>query len=125
MRHAGGIALLVLFFTYPSSADARPRTPAKRAAYTATAYCKKGETASGEQTRRGIAAADPRYIPLGSTVRISGVGVRRGNYVVQDAGVKGKRIDIFMPSCRDAKRFGKKRVQLQIIERAEPAAEHR
>lgn len=83
----------------------------------ATAYCAKGITDSGARTREGIVAADPRVIPLGSTIRVRGLrGARDGPYAVLDTGrkVKHRRIDIFMPSCRAAKRFGRQYVMVSI-----------
>src|SRR4051794_5836826 len=38
--------------------------------FVATAYCVKGQTASGLKVRSGIIAADPRILPIGSIVRI-------------------------------------------------------
>jgi 3D (Asp-Asp-Asp) domain-containing protein len=38
-----------------------------------TAYCVSGTTKSGQQTRPGIVAADPRVLPLGSVIRVEGV----------------------------------------------------
>ena len=105
---------------FASAADAKPRKPRKAMTFTATAYCQHGTTASGERTRRGIVAADPRVIPLGSTVTVSRPGLPRRTYSVEDSGkhVKGRRIDIFMPSCRDARRFGRKTVQVLVVTRA-------
>src|SRR5438046_4862387 len=69
---------------------------------TATAYCDKGTTDGGVHTRRGIVAADPRVLPIGSTVRVMGLGGNAQTFLVADTGsaVKGRRLDIFMPSCR-------------------------
>ena len=38
--------------------------------FRATAYCLKGRTASGGGVRRGIVAADPRVLPLGTKIYI-------------------------------------------------------
>src|SRR5947209_3292604 len=38
--------------------------------YTATAYSLRGRTASGKPVARGVIAADPRVLPLGTRVRI-------------------------------------------------------
>jgi 3D (Asp-Asp-Asp) domain-containing protein len=83
----------------------------------ATAYCTTGTTDSGTHTRRGIVAADPRLLPIGSTIRIAGLGGRPQSFVVTDTGaaVKGRRIDIFMPSCRAAKRFGRRHVTVSRV----------
>ena len=77
---------------------------------TGTAYCLRGRTADGDHTRRGIIAADPRVLPMGTRVWIDTSGRRARTYEVTDKGrsVKGRKIDIFMPSCHDAKRFGRR-----------------
>jgi 3D (Asp-Asp-Asp) domain-containing protein len=89
----------------------------------ATAYCTQGTTRSGSPTRRGIIAADPRVLPLGSVVRIEGLDdpERDGRYVVADTGgaIRGNRIDIFMRDCRTARRFGRQDAQLWVLEHAE------
>src|SRR3954468_23089852 len=76
---------------------------------TATAYCDHGTTQSGTKTRPGIVAADPRVLPVGSVLRILD-GPHAGVYTVMDTGsaVKGRRIDIFMPSCANAEQFGER-----------------
>ena len=83
--------------------------------FVATAYCKDGETQSGIQTHPGIVAADPHVLPTGSVVRIDGLRMPRDTYVVEDRGVRGRHVDIFMRSCRAAKRFGRRRVLLRVI----------
>jgi 3D (Asp-Asp-Asp) domain-containing protein len=68
----------------------------------ATAYCDIGKTQSGTNARRGIVAADPRVLPVGSVVRVEGLPQRHnGIYTVMDTGsaVKGRVIDIFMADC--------------------------
>ena len=86
---------------------------ASRGSFVATAYCLKGKTAMGHGVRRGIIAADPRVLKLGSTVSLSGSGYT-GNYLVSDTGgrIKGKKIDIWVPSCAEARRFGRRTVQV-------------
>ena len=84
----------------------------------ATAYCTEGETASGVLTRRGIVAADPRVIPLGSRIRVDGLGRRHSRtYDVEDTGrlVKGREIDIFMADCDAAKEFGRQTAQVRVL----------
>lgn len=83
----------------------------------ATAYCHRGKTQSGIPTRSGIVAADPRMLPLGSVVRILD-GPTTGLYTVMDTGaaIKGRRIDVYVPSCARAKKFGRRTVTLTVIE---------
>ena len=82
-----------------------------------TAYCDQGETASGVQTRRGIVAADPDVLPLGSRIRVEGLATHSGTYDVEDTGsaVKGRIIDIFMRDCAAAKRFGRQTARVQVL----------
>jgi 3D (Asp-Asp-Asp) domain-containing protein len=86
---------------------------AGRGAFTATAYCLRGKTAMGHGVRRGIIAADPRVLRLGSRVVINGGGYN-GTYLVSDTGsrIKGKKIDIWVSSCSEARRFGRRTVQV-------------
>ena len=82
-----------------------------RGSFTATAYCLKGRTALGHGVRRGLIAADPRVLRLGSRINLS-AGSYSGEYLVSDTGgaVRGRRIDIWMPSCSEARRFGRRTV---------------
>jgi len=84
--------------------------------FTATAYCLKGRTAMGHGVRRGLIAADPRVLRLGSQVNL-GAGSYSGQYLVSDTGggVKGRRIDIWMPSCAEARRFGRRTVTISPL----------
>lgn len=84
--------------------------------YLATAYCLKGQTASGISVRRGIIAADPRILPLGSVVRLQ-AGAYSGIYTVMDTGgaIRGQRIDIYFPSRAEAIRFGARKVKLEVL----------
>ena len=84
--------------------------------YVATAYSLRGRTASGRLVAKGLIAADPRHLPLGSRVRLE-AGAYSGEYLVADTGglVRGKRIDIWTPSSREAMRFGRRTVKLTVL----------
>jgi len=84
--------------------------------YVATAYSLRGRTASGRPVAKGLIAADPRHLPLGSRVRLD-AGAYSGEYLVADTGsmVRGKRIDIWTPSSREAMRFGRRTVKLTVL----------
>lgn len=86
---------------------------ASRGAFTATAYCLQGRTAMGHGVRRGIIAADPRVLKLGSKVVVN-AGAWSGTYLVSDTGggIKGKKIDIWVPGCAEARKFGRRTVQV-------------
>jgi 3D (Asp-Asp-Asp) domain-containing protein len=98
----------------PEVAEAKPAVSVHH--YVATAYSLRGRTASGLPVAKGIIAADPRLLPLGSRVKIE-AGAWSGEYLVADTGglVRGKRIDIWTPSTRDAMRFGRRTVKLTIL----------
>ncbi|MEO7674902.1 MAG: 3D domain-containing protein [Pyrinomonadaceae bacterium] len=84
-----------------------------KGSFVATAYCLKGRTAMGHGVRSGLIAADPRVLGLGSRVNLN-VGGYSGNYLVSDTGgkIKGRRIDIWMASCSEARRFGRRNVTI-------------
>jgi 3D (Asp-Asp-Asp) domain-containing protein len=84
--------------------------------YVATAYSLRGRTASGRPVAKGLIAADPRHLPLGARVRLE-AGAYSGEYLVADTGslVRGRRIDIWTPSSREAMRFGRRTVKLTVL----------
>jgi 3D (Asp-Asp-Asp) domain-containing protein len=84
--------------------------------YVATAYSLRGRTASGKLVAKGLIAADPRHLPLGSRVRLE-AGSYSGEYLVADTGslVRGRRIDIWTPTSREAMRFGRRTVKLTVL----------
>lgn len=86
---------------------------ASKGSFSASAYCFSGRTAMGHAVRRGLIAADPRVLKLGSTVYVS-AGPWSGTYLVSDTGgaIKGKKIDIWVPNCSEARRFGRRSVEV-------------
>jgi len=98
----------------PSNLETKGITPATH--YVATAYSLRGRTASGRMVSKGLIAADPRVLPLGSRVKLEAGGYS-GEYLVADTGgmIKGKRIDIWIPSSREAMRFGRRKVKLTVL----------
>ncbi len=93
----------------------------KLGTFTLTAYCAciiccgktDGITATGTKAAVGrTIAVDPAVIPLGSRVMIDG-----HVYTAEDTGgkIKGKRIDIFMNTHEEAKKFGVKSVEVILL----------
>ena len=84
--------------------------------YSATAYSLRGRTASGQYVSRGLIAADPRVLPLGTRVRLD-AGAWSGEYLVADTGgaIKGRKIDIWTPTAREALQFGRRPVKLTVL----------
>jgi len=98
----------------------KPVTSAKRTAFTRardgeaipveiTAYCLSGTTRRGRWVRPGIVAADPRVFPLSRYVELFEGDNYLGRFLVDDTGllIKGKHIDMWVPTCREARLFGR------------------
>ena len=93
-------------------------SPGDRASFTATAYCDRGTTKAGVKAQQGVAAADPAVLPVGSVVRVDSPSPEhQGIYTVMDTGGKvvGRRIDLFVGDCQQAKRFGLQRVLVRVL----------
>jgi 3D (Asp-Asp-Asp) domain-containing protein len=84
--------------------------------FLATAYCHGGKTSSGADAKAGVIAADRHVLKAGSRVRIVD-GRSSGVYTVLDTGhrIRGRKVDIFIPSCHRAKRFGRRRVAITVL----------
>ena len=84
--------------------------------FMATAYCNQGITRSGVRVNRGIVAADPARLPLGSVIQVQ-AGKYSGIYTVLDTGsaIKGQMIDIYMPDYYEAIQFGRQRVKIRVL----------
>ncbi len=61
------------------------------------------------RVRRGIVAADPDILPIGSVIEVH-AGRYSGIYTVMDTGdaVKGTIIDIYMPNHEEAIQFARR-----------------
>jgi 3D (Asp-Asp-Asp) domain-containing protein len=82
----------------------------------ATAYALKGRTRMGTDVRRGVIAADPRVLPLGSVVQLR-AGKYSGVYTVHDTGkrIKGNVIDLWVPDRKEARQFGRRQIKLHVL----------
>ena len=84
-----------------------------------TAYCAgcSGTTATGIDLRSNpnqkVIAVDPSVIPLGSKVWVEGYG----EAIAGDTGgaIKGKKIDVFIPTQSQALKWGRKNVKVKIL----------
>ncbi len=77
----------------------------------------RGFTATGYNLKanpNGVVAVDPNVIPLGTKVWVEGYGYA----IARDTGgaIKGNKIDIHLPSKQQAERYGRKQVQVKILE---------
>jgi len=86
-----------------------------------TQYCLQGTTRLDHDVREGIVAADPRIFPLARHVEVF-LGKRYlGRFLVDDTGekVKGNTLDIWTPSCSEARRFGRQRGTAMLVVKPE------
>ena len=97
-----------------SAFEATGSNPAQ--SFLATAYSLRGRTASGRFVAKGLIAADRKVLPLGTRVRID-AGSYTGEYLVADTGgmIRGRHIDVWMPSGSEAMRFGRRSVKLTVL----------
>jgi 3D (Asp-Asp-Asp) domain-containing protein len=104
----------------PAPATAPPAPAAAPVRFTATAYCLTGLTATGDPVSKGVVAADPAVLPLGTVIRISGAASYDGTYRVLDTGanIRRHRVDLFVPDCGAARRFGRRPVHVTIVRKA-------
>jgi 3D (Asp-Asp-Asp) domain-containing protein len=91
-----------------------PVAPAEH--YHATAYAFRGRTASGRPVGKGIIAADTRVLPIGTRVHLE-AGTWTGVYTVADTGgaIRGRKIDVWVPTTGEAFRFGRRKVKLTVL----------
>ena len=85
----------------------------------ATAFAVDSQpTAAGTAAHEGIVAADPKVLPLGTRIRVTGADAYNGVYTVTDTGsaVHGRHIDLKMSSAAEAKQFGRKIVRVRVLQ---------
>jgi 3D (Asp-Asp-Asp) domain-containing protein len=78
----------------------------------AVAYHLPGRTALGVPVGRGVVAVDPRLIPLGTRMHVPGYGPS----IAADVGtaIKGRIIDLWMPTDGAARRWGRRTVRITV-----------
>jgi 3D (Asp-Asp-Asp) domain-containing protein len=108
-----------------SSAAYHRAKPGEKIPVEITYYCLQGTTRTDSEVREGIVAADPRVFPLRRHVELT-VGKRSlGRFLIADTGsrIKGRALDIWVPSCAEARRRGRHRATAVLLTKAESRAE--
>jgi 3D (Asp-Asp-Asp) domain-containing protein len=84
-----------------------------------TAYCLQGTTRRDRYVRQGIVAADPRIFPLGRYVEVYVGRAYFGRFLVDDTGkaIRDAILDIWTPTCRDARLFGRQHGTAVLVPR--------
>ena len=87
----------------------------KKITVSATAYSGDGITATGTVPRWGTIAVDPTIIPYGTKVYIPQFDEY---FIAEDCGggIKGNKIDIFMNSESQCDNWGKRSIDIYIVE---------
>lgn len=81
----------------------------------ATAYTHTGRnTASGVYPEVGTVAVDTSVIPMGSRLYVEGYGFAKA--ADRGGAIVGERIDVFMETKEEARRWGKRYVKVYILE---------
>ena len=86
-----------------------------------TAYCLSGTTRRGRYVRPGIVAADRRLFPLSRYIELYAGEKYLGRFLIDDTGskIRGAHIDVWVPTCREARIFGRQRGTAMLLPRPE------
>jgi 3D (Asp-Asp-Asp) domain-containing protein len=86
-----------------------------------TAYCLSGTTRRGRYVRPGIVAADRKLFPLSRYIELYAGEKYLGRFLIDDTGskIRGAHIDVWFPTCREAKIFGRQRGTAMLLPRPE------
>jgi len=90
-----------------------PRAYSKKFACDSTAYTGGGYTATGIVPYEGVAAVDPRIIPLGTELYITGYGYA----LAADTGgaIRGNIVDVYFENYQDCINWGRRDVTVYIL----------
>lgn len=86
-----------------------------------TAYCLSGTTRRGRYVRPGIVAADRKLFPLSRYIELYAGEKYLGRFLIDDTGskIRGAHIDVWVPTCREAKIFGRQHGTAMLLPRPE------
>ena len=85
-----------------------------------TAYClTRTQTRRGRYVRAGIVATDPKLFPLARYLELYVDRRYLGRFLIDDTGlkIKGNKIDVWMPTCREARIFGRRKGTAVLVPR--------
>jgi 3D (Asp-Asp-Asp) domain-containing protein len=90
-----------------------------------TAYCLQGLTRRDRYVRQGIVASDPKFFPLARYLEIYVGNTYFGRFLIDDTGgvIKGNKLDIWTPTCREARLFGRQQGTAVLVPRPKGPAD--
>jgi Uncharacterized protein conserved in bacteria len=114
----GCVGKETIAFLQREQSGAEPSRYSRELVMTASAYTAQDDgngatTYRGHELRRGLAAVDPRVIPLGTRLFIRGYG-----YAIADdigGAIKGNKIDLAFEDRAAALQFGVQRVTVYVL----------
>jgi 3D (Asp-Asp-Asp) domain-containing protein len=80
-----------------------------------TCYAQSGTTASGEQTRPGIVAVLPGFLPLGARIKLDRPAFGRRLYRVEDHIGYGSELDIYNESEAACIDYGRREIGFRVV----------
>ena len=91
--------------------------PGARLSFSATAYCRGATTTSGVAAQKGVAAADPQLLPVGSVVQVDATDIRyNGIYRSWTPGPSFRAAkSTYVWNCDEAVRFGRRPIHLVVL----------
>ena len=98
-----------------------PLKPGEPVPVLVTAYCLNGTTRRGRYVRPGIVAADRKLFPLSRYIELYAGEKYLGRFLIDDTGsmIRGAHIDVWVPTCREAKIFGRQHGTAMLLPRHE------
>lgn len=119
LKPDGKVGKETIAFLLRERSSAEPGRYSRVLTMTATAYTSQDDgngsvTYRGHELRRGLAAVDPRVIPLGTRLFIKGYG-----YAIADdigGAIRGNKIDLAFENRAEALRFGVQKVTVYILD---------
>ena len=98
-----------------------PLKPGEPVPVLVTAYCLSGTTRRGRYVRPGIVAADRKLFPLSRYIELYAGEKYLGRFLIDDTGsmIRGAHIDVWVPTCREAKIFGRQHGTAMLLPRRE------
>ena len=119
LKSDGVVGKETITFLQRERASTAPNRYNRELTMTATAYTSQDDgngshTYRGHELRRGLAAVDPRVIPLGTRLFIKGYGFA----IADDIGgaIKGNKIDLAFENRAEALQFGVQKVTVYILD---------
>ena len=104
----------------PGQGEGKPTEYARVLSCESTAYCLKGNTASGKPTQRGYVAVDPSVIPLGTWLYIESASPNREDYgycIAADTGgaIKGNVVDVYFYTEEECRAWGRCAINVYVL----------